>query len=66
MRPNWVKIRYEYITTTISYRELAAKYNAFYKGLICSATGAIIRMHCERSSSSCRLLSSPLQSALRR
>ena len=33
MRPNWVKIRYEYITTTISYRELAAKYHVSFTTL---------------------------------
>ena len=33
MRPNWVKIRYEYITTTISYRELAAKHNVSFTTL---------------------------------
>ena len=33
MRPNWVKIRYEYITTNISYRELAAKHNVSFTTL---------------------------------
>ena len=33
MRPNWVKIRYEYITSTISYRELAAKHNVSFTTL---------------------------------
>ena len=33
MRPNWVKIRYEYITTTISYRELAAKHHVSFTTL---------------------------------
>ena len=33
MRPNWVKMRYEYITSTISYRELAAKHNVSFTTL---------------------------------
>ena len=33
MRPNWVKIRYEYITSTISYRELAAKHHVSFTTL---------------------------------
>lgn len=33
MRPNWVKIRYEYITSQISYRELAAKHHVSFTTL---------------------------------
>lgn len=33
MKPNWTKIRYEYITSSISYRELANKYGVSFNTL---------------------------------
>lgn len=33
MKPNWTKIRYEYITTGVSYRELALKHGVSFTTL---------------------------------
>ena len=33
MKPNWTKIRYEYITTSASYRDLAKKYGVSFNTL---------------------------------
>ncbi len=33
MKPNWTKIRYEYVTTGISYRELALKHGVSFTTL---------------------------------
>ena len=33
MKPNWTKIRYEYITSSVSYRELANKYDVSFNTL---------------------------------
>ena len=33
MKPNWTKIRYEYVTTGISYRELALKHSVSFTTL---------------------------------